>query len=150
MAPTKPNPDKLDGDWRDDCFLGVIWKSGDYVVGTAEGVSKCSTIKTRPIGNAHDPSCIDYVTTSYDDFILKGAKPEGANLRFAPNATTIAATPILARGGSELAPRRMYLMPSDVVRPGYTIGETGSQQQLPGQNGEGTRGGRHGRRQGRI
>ena len=83
---------------------------------------KCSTTKTRPIENAYDPNCIDYITTSYDDYILKGAKSEGAKLRFAPNATPIAATPILARGGSDWAPRRMYLLPSDVVRLGYTIG----------------------------
>ena len=86
MAPAKPIPDKFDGDWRDGLFLGVIWKSGEYVVGAAEGVFKCSTIKTRPIENAYDPSCIDYITTSYDDYILKGAKSEGAKLRFAPNA----------------------------------------------------------------
>ena len=36
MAVAKPNPDKLDGDWRDGIFVGVIWKSGEYVVGTAE------------------------------------------------------------------------------------------------------------------
>ena len=72
MAPAKPNPDKLDGDWRDGIFLGVVGKSGEYVVGTAEGVFKCSTIKTRPMDNAYVSSCIDYITTSYDDYILKG------------------------------------------------------------------------------
>ena len=46
MAPAKPNPDKLDGDWRDGICLGVIWKSGEYVVGTAEGMFKCGAIKT--------------------------------------------------------------------------------------------------------
>ena len=78
------------------------------MVGTAEGAFKCSTIKTMPIDSAYDPSCIDYITTSYDDYILKGAKSEGAKLRFAPNSMPIAATPILARGGSDWAPRRMY------------------------------------------
>ena len=97
MAPAKPNPDKLHGDWRDGIFLGVIWKSGEYVVGTAEAVLKCSTIKKRPTDNAYDSNCIDCITTSYDDYILKGAKSEGAKLRFAPNVTPIAATPILAR-----------------------------------------------------
>ena len=67
MGPAKPNPDKLDGDLRDGIFLGVIGKSGEYVVGMAEGVFKCTTIKTRPIDNTYDPSCIDYITTSYDD-----------------------------------------------------------------------------------
>ena len=38
MAPAKPNLDKLDGDWRDGVFLGVILKPGEYVVGTAEEV----------------------------------------------------------------------------------------------------------------
>ena len=46
----------------------------------------------------------------------------GAKLRFAPNATSMAATPILARGGSEWTRRQMDLMPSDVGRLGYTIG----------------------------
>ena len=48
-APAKPNPDRLDGDWLDGIFLGAIWKSGECVVGTAEGVFKCSTIETKPI-----------------------------------------------------------------------------------------------------
>ena len=51
MAPTKPNPDKFDGDWRDGIFPGASWKSGEYVGGTAQGVFKCSTIMTRPIDN---------------------------------------------------------------------------------------------------
>ena len=85
MAPAKPNPDKLDGDWRDGIFLGVIWKSGEYVVGTADGFVKRGAIKTRPTDSAHDSNCIDYITTSYDVHILKGAKSEGAKLRFSPN-----------------------------------------------------------------
>ena len=76
MAPAKPNPDKLDDDRRDGNFLGVVWKSREYVVGTAEEIIKCSTIKTRPIDNVYDLACIDYVTTSYEDFILQGAKSE--------------------------------------------------------------------------
>ena len=100
MVPAKPNPDKLDGDWRDGIILGVIWKSGENMVGTAEGVFKCRAIKTRPIDNAYDSNCIDYITTSYDDYILKGAESEEAKLRFAVNVTPIAATPILAGGES--------------------------------------------------
>ena len=38
LAPAKTNLDKLDGDWCDGIFLGVVWKSGEYVAGTAEGV----------------------------------------------------------------------------------------------------------------
>ena len=108
VAPAKHNPDKLDRDWCDGIFLGVIWKSGEYVVGTAEGIFKCSTIETMLIDNANDPGCIDYITTNYGDYILKGAKSEGAELRFAPNAMDIVAAPIMARGGSDWAPRRMY------------------------------------------
>ena len=122
MAPAKPNPDQFDGDWRDGVFVDVTWKSGEYRVGTVEGVFKCSTIKTKPIANLYDRGCIDYITTSYDDYILKVAKSEGAKLRFAPNATPISATPVLARGGSEWAPRPMYLTPFDFVGLGYTIG----------------------------
>ena len=83
----------------------------------------------RPIDNVYDPACIDYITTSCEDLFLKGAKSEEAKLRFARNATPIAAdTPILARGGSERAPRLTYLMPSDFVRLGYTIGRPGCVQ----------------------
>ena len=78
------------------------------MVGTAEGFFKYSTIKTRSIKHAYDLDCIDYITTSYDDYILKGSKSEGAKLRFAPNATPIAATPILVWEGSDWALRRMY------------------------------------------
>ena len=80
MAPSKPYPDKLDGGWRDGIILGVIWKSSEYVICTAKGVFKCRTIKTRPNDNAYDLGCIDYITTSYDNFISKGAKSEGAKL----------------------------------------------------------------------
>ena len=80
MAPATTHPDKLDGYWCDGIFLGVIWKSGEYAVGTAEGVFECSTIKSRPVENAYDPNCIDFITTSCGDYILKGAKSEGAKL----------------------------------------------------------------------
>ena len=123
QTPQKPVPDKLDGDWRDGIFLGVIWKTNEYIIGTREGVFKCCTVKTRPEETAYDPECIDYVTTTYEDFVLQGAKSEGAKRRFAePSATPVAAPSIMARGGREWAPRRMYLLPSDFADKGYTPG----------------------------
>ena len=97
--------------------MGVIWKSGGgYIVGTDGGIFNCSTIKTRPIDHVYDLACVDYTTASYEDFIFKGAKSEGAKLWFAPNATPIATDcPVLARGDSEWAPSCMHFMPSEFV-----------------------------------
>ena len=47
MAPAKPNPDKHDGDWRGGICIGVIWKSGENVVGTAEGVCLIAALSRR-------------------------------------------------------------------------------------------------------
>ena len=91
LAPAKPNPDKFDDYWCDGICLGVMWRTGGFIVGTAEGIFKCSTIRKRPIDNAYDVACVGFIIMSYEDFISKGAKPEGVKLRFAPNATPFAA-----------------------------------------------------------
>ena len=55
QAQDKGARDKLEGDWRDGIFLGVIWRTTEYLIGTEEGIFKCRTMKQKVAGNAYDP-----------------------------------------------------------------------------------------------
>ena len=58
MTPNKNARDKVNGDFRDGIFLGVIWRTTEYLIGTPEGIFKCNTVKPRIKENAYDPACI--------------------------------------------------------------------------------------------
>ena len=64
MDPDENDRNKLESDFCDGIFPGVSWRSEEFNVGTREGIFKCQTIKPRPTVAAHDPECIDYITTS--------------------------------------------------------------------------------------
>ena len=121
MTPDKTVRDKLNGDFRDGIFLGVIWRTTEYLIGTAEGVFKCNTIKPRVAESAYDPGCIDYITVTYNDFVLAGAKSQGAKLRFADPDMPVTARMPATRAGPEFVPRRVYLKPDDFVKHGFTV-----------------------------
>ena len=121
MAPDKNNRDKLNGDFHDGLFLGVIWKTTEFIIGTPEGIFKCQTVKQRPEESCYDPACIDDMITTYNDYVLSGAKSKGAKLRFAdPSVGVVPSTPV-ARAGNEWAPRRIYLKQPDFEKHGYTV-----------------------------
>ena len=122
MAPDKNNRDKLNGDFRDGIFLGIIWRTTEYLIGTPDGIFKCNTVKARPVESAYDPNCFEYIKVRYEDFVLEGAKSQGARLRFADPSVAVAIDPPIARAGNEWAPRRAYLKPADFVKHGYTVG----------------------------
>ena len=124
QIPVKTARDKLEGDWRDGVFLGVIWRTTEYLVGTADGIFKCRTIKTKVAGNSYDPDCIDDIATSYNEYVLGGAKSQGARARFAdPGASPGAGShPQVIRAGNEFVPRRVYLKPFDFNKYGFTEG----------------------------
>ena len=42
-------------------FLGHIWCSTEYIIGTADGIYKCMTVRRRPEETSYDPECIDYL-----------------------------------------------------------------------------------------
>jgi hypothetical protein len=122
MAPDKNNRDKLNGDFRDGIFLGVIWRTTEFIIGTPEGIFKCQTVKQRPEESCYDPACVDYITTTYNDYVLTGAKSKGAKLRFADPSVDVAPSGPVARSGNEWAPRRIYLKEDDFKKYGYTVG----------------------------
>ena len=91
------------------------------LIGTAEAVFKCNTIKPRVAESAYDPGCIDYITVAYNDFVLAGAKSQGAKLRFADPDMPVTARMPATRAGPEFVPRRVYLKPDDFVKHGFTV-----------------------------
>ena len=114
--------DKVNGDWRDGVFLGVIWRTAEYIIGTQDGVFKCRTIKTRVDANSYDPACLDYITTSYADYALSGAKSQGARVKFADPSSEPPPRAPAFRAGNEFVPRKIYLMPKDFAKYGFTDG----------------------------
>jgi hypothetical protein len=74
MAPDKTDRDKLDNGVRDGIFLAVIWRSGEFLIGTTDGRFKTQTVKARPVETSYDPSCIDFITTRYSSYALEGGR----------------------------------------------------------------------------
>ena len=75
MTPGKTARDKLNGDFRDGIFFGIVWRTTEYLIGTAEGAFKCNASKPRVAESAYDPDvpCLCMEVT-YNDFVLAGAK----------------------------------------------------------------------------
>ena len=114
--------DKLEGDWREGIFLGVVWRSTEYLIGTAEGIFGCRTIKPKVDGSAYDPDCTEYIKVSYSDFMLSGSMTQGARVKFADPEIAPPVRPTPTRTGNEFTPRRIYLKPADFLKFGYTEG----------------------------
>ena len=49
---------KADSKLMTGVFLGYIWRSTEYIVGTAEGIYKCRTIRRKNVESSYDPSCV--------------------------------------------------------------------------------------------
>ena len=114
--------DKVNGDWRDGIFLGAIWRTTEYIIGTPDGVFKCRTIKTRVAENSYDAACLEYIKTSYADYALSGAKSQGARVKFADPAAEPPPREPAFRAGNEFVPRKIYLKPGDFGKYGFTDG----------------------------
>ena len=123
MAPDKTDRDKLDSGIRDGIFLGVVWRSRGFLIGTTDGIYKTQTVKARPVETSYDPSSIDFITTRYSSYVLEGAKTKGAKAMYAePRAAGPTSGGVEARAGTEWAPRRVYLKQADFERYSYTQG----------------------------
>ena len=122
----KANRQKADSDWDTGIFLGYVWESTEYLVGTKEAIFKCRTIRRVPDEQAYDVNVVDVISIPYNEFISHGAKSDKVEVRFAgqPEANPDAA-PIPARGGNE--PRRTRLLQSDFILHGYTVDCPGCQ-----------------------
>lgn len=81
LPPNKSDRDKLDGEFRDGIFLGVIWRSTEFLIGTAEGIFKTHTVKQRPHESAYDRKCLEYIKVVYSDFVLEGGQNHWSNCK---------------------------------------------------------------------
>ena len=108
MTQDKTERNKLDSHFRDCILLGVVWRSGKFIIGTLEGIFKCRTVKPRPIETAYDPKCIEYIKHGYRDYMLSGPKTKGATAAFAdPDVKIAPSIGVAPRKGNEWAPRRI-------------------------------------------
>ena len=74
LETNKTNMRKGDSRVKKGIFLGCIWRSTEYIIGTADGIYKCRTVRRRPEETSYDPECIDDPKIHYDDYVLKGAE----------------------------------------------------------------------------
>ena len=68
---------------------------------------KCRTIKQRVSESAYDPNCLDCIKVSYSDYVLSGAKSQGARVRYADPAVEPPTREPAVRSGNEFVPRRI-------------------------------------------
>lgn len=102
MAPDKIDRNKLDSNFRDWIFLGVVWRSGEFIVATKKGIVKCQTLKARPTETSYHPSCVEYIRTDYSSHVLQGAKTKGATAAYAESqAPPPPAVGLAPRAGNE-------------------------------------------------
>ena len=91
ITPDKTARDKLN-----------ICSTTEYLIGTTEGFSlSVILLKTRSAESAHKPDCIDSIKLAYNDFVLAGAKSQGAKLRFTDPDMPVATRMPATRAGSE-------------------------------------------------
>ena len=110
------NRHKADSELMSGVFLGYVWRTTEYIVGTKDGIFKCRTVRRKNVENAYDPNCVEYLTTSYNDYVMKDA-------RTTPVATRVAEGPmVIPQWGREFVPRRIYTKPADYTKHGYTQG----------------------------
>ena len=101
-------------------LLGYAWRSTEYLVAARDVISQCWTVRRRADKEAFDVKLTDAVVVRYEDFILKGAKTTiQIRMPKQDGGDSRAAEPVR---GSELVPRRIYAMPRDVVKYGFTQG----------------------------
>ena len=98
-------------------FLGYVWRSTEYLIGTPDGVFRCRTIKRRAQEVSYDPSCFEFLNVKYDEYILKGARtklhvtePVGVDQSDIPTR------------GKDFVPRRAYILPKHYDTHGFTQG----------------------------
>ena len=125
---------KADSHVMKGVFLGYVWRSTEYLVGTKDGIYKCRTVRRRAEDIAYDPDCADFLKVSYNEYVLDGAKTT-AIVRTPLEGGAIGPEKIPVRG-REFVPRRVYTRPSDFNKHGFTEGCKGC---VWAQNQTGTR-----------
>ena len=108
----KTKQHKADGRMMSGTFLGYIWRTIEYTVGTEDAVYKCRTIRRKIEDLAYDPKCVDSIKTGYNEYILKDARTSVVATRH-PGPAEGSIDPVPTRG-REFAPWRIYAKPADV------------------------------------
>ena len=123
LTADKNSRDQLNTDFREGIFLGVIWRTTEYIIGTGEGIFKCATVKLAPRKVLMIPSALTIIVP-HDQYILEGATLQGARLRFAESSNLVDNTTPMPRSGVEWALREVDPKPMDADG---TLGQAGPQ-----------------------
>ena len=116
----KNNRLKADSEFNVGIFLGYAWRSTEYLVASKGIVFKCRTVRRRADDVAYDAEMINELSVRYDEYTLKGAKTS-LHVSFPKGTGGVAPAPTPTRGPG-IVPRRIYLMPGDVSKHGFTQG----------------------------
>jgi hypothetical protein len=111
---------KADSEFNVGIILGYAWRSTEYLVASNGVVYKCRTVRRRADDVAYSAEIIDGLSVRYDEYTLKGAKTS-LHVSFPKVAGGVDAAPIPTRGPG-IIPRRIYLMPGDFSKLGFTQG----------------------------
>ena len=119
LEPDKNNLHKAESRLMSGIFLGYVWRSTEYIVGTQDGIYKCRTIRRKNVENSYDASCFDFLKTTYNDYVMKDARTTVAVPRFPGGGGKPDEIP---QRGRDFVPRRVYTRPTDYAKHGYTQG----------------------------
>ena len=72
----------MNTEWSTGYFIGIIGKTIEYVVATADGVFSCATIRRLPDDEAYDPERINIAKVTYRVSVLGGASSTPVGVRF--------------------------------------------------------------------
>ena len=115
---------KADGDWREGVFLGIDTRSTQFLVGTKGGLFKTSyhEVKRLTKEKAYQATYLDEITTTVEEYILKGASAEYGPMG---PSTGITGGEQGGRGDNNdkgFAPRSFRITYDDGVKYGFTDG----------------------------
>lgn len=111
---------KLEDRWNEGIFLGMQWRTGEYMVSTADGVHNASTMRRTGEQRRWDSEKI---------WNLRGTPWQKTDVDQIERPTTIRwmtpeekQTGVQPRGEELLRPRRVRLMKEDFFEHGFTVG----------------------------
>ena len=111
---------KADSRVQQGIFLGYVWRTTEYLVGTEDTIYKCRTVRRRAEELAYDQSCIDFLKISYHDYVMKGARTAPAiSFPLGGNPQRLEEIPTRGR---EFVPRKVYVKIGDYEKFGFTQG----------------------------
>ena len=111
---------KVDSRVKKGIFLGYICCSTEYIARTADGIYKCRTMKRKADEIAYNAKFMDLVATTFNDYVLKGARTSAIATRTAGGGLR-PRDQVIPRN-RDFVPRRIYTLQADFIKHGYTQG----------------------------